>query len=193
MIDIKAIKVAAEAATPGDWAVADTGVGFEVNDANGNQIAQAQQQPGDQRTANERRRANAKHIATANPAAVIALCDEVERLQQQLAIYEQHGVTCQTFGHKLTGCAECNRDDDSDNAMALDTMKLQARQYFALLPEVERLRKDAARYQWLCEQNANRDASFNVCSSEPLRGWYEFVHVGNDLDAAIDAAMEANR
>ena len=75
---------------------------------------------------------------------VIALCDEIESLQQQLEIYEKHGVTCQTFGHTLTGCAECNRDDDADNAMAMDTIQLQARQYFELLPDVERLREEVS-------------------------------------------------
>ena len=116
---------------------------------------------------------------------VSALCDEVDRLQQQLAIYEKHGVTCQTFGHKLTGCAECNRDDDADDAMALDTMKLQARQYFELLPEVERLRKDAARYQWLVAYFVSDSTNFDdaiVDASE----------VGTEqVTAVIDAAMEA--
>ena len=45
------------------------------------------------------------------PEVMFELLDRLEAAESQLAIYEKHGVTCQTFGHKLTGCAECNRDD----------------------------------------------------------------------------------
>ena len=41
----------------------------------------------------------------------LGLMAKLDAIASQLAIYEKHGVTCQTFGHKLTGCAECNRDD----------------------------------------------------------------------------------
>lgn len=42
---------------------------------------------------------------------LVELLDRLEAAEKQLAIYEKHGVACQTFRHKLTGCAECNRDD----------------------------------------------------------------------------------
>lgn len=50
-------------------------------------------------------------IATANPATILELLDLLEAAEAQLASYEKHGVTCQTFRHKLAGCAECNRDN----------------------------------------------------------------------------------
>ena len=72
--DIKAIKAAAEKATPGDWVASDNG---HIYSAALNLLVVAQHC--------RDKDANAKHIATANPATVIALCDEVERLTAALS------------------------------------------------------------------------------------------------------------
>lgn len=104
MIYIKAIKAAAEAATPQPWI--DPGEG------------------------------NMPFICMMTPDVVSAMCDEIERLRKQLTIYEKHGVTCQTFGHKLTGCAECNRDDAAESVN--ETNAVLANNYLALVPEIER-------------------------------------------------------
>ena len=36
---------------------------------------------------------------------------EVLLALETLEQYEKHGVTCQTYRHKLCGCSECNRFD----------------------------------------------------------------------------------
>ena len=36
---------------------------------------------------------------------------EVLSALEALEQYEKHGVTCQTYRHKLCGCSECNRFD----------------------------------------------------------------------------------
>ena len=103
MIDIKAIKAAAEAATPQPWI--DPGEG------------------------------NMPFICMMTPATVIALCDEIERL-----------------------------------------------------------RADSARYQWLREQNADEPGKLGVFRYEQMGtcvSEFEPVWVGADLDAVVDAAMEA--
>lgn len=55
---------------------------------------------------------------------------EIEAMKAKLASYEAHGVTCQTFGHVVGACAECNTHGESVDA---------------LKAENEALRKDAAR------------------------------------------------
>ena len=41
-----------------------------------------------------------------------ALIQERNELQKQVWRYEKHGVTCQTFGHKVeSSCAECNENE----------------------------------------------------------------------------------
>ena len=72
-LDIKAIREAAEKATPGEWLAADNG---HIYSAALNLLAVAQHC--------RDKDANAKHIATANPATVSAMCDEVERLREVL-------------------------------------------------------------------------------------------------------------
>ena len=85
MNDIKAIKAAAEAATPGPWHYgtfhkllitdADNYKHYPIAEINGAAL------PWKSTAESERAYKNAAHIATANPATVIALCDEVERLR----------------------------------------------------------------------------------------------------------------
>lgn len=59
----------------------------------------------------------------------------------------------------------------------------------ALAAEIERVEKDAARYRWLREQNADLDAGFYV-GDETDALPEDITWVGADLDAAIDAAMK---
>ena len=40
---------------------------------------------------------------------------ENEQLKEALARYEQHGVTCQTYRHRIDGCSECNRHDNHED------------------------------------------------------------------------------
>lgn len=79
--------------------------------------------------------ADMNFIAAANPSTLTALLDRLEAAEVQLTIYEKHGVTCQTFRHKLTGCAECNRDDAAESVN--ETNAVLAGNYFALLPKLE--------------------------------------------------------
>lgn len=64
----------------------------------------------------------------------------------------------------------------------------------ALCDEIERLRADSARYQWLREQNADEPGKLGVFRYEQMGtcvSEFEPVWVGADLDAVVDAAMEA--
>ena len=92
MIDIKAIKAAAEAATKGEWSwqegtplVTKLWNGAEHSIAAVDWRTLAWHEDGN--CAGRESGANAKHIATANPATVIALCDEIERLRKDAAAY----------------------------------------------------------------------------------------------------------
>lgn len=60
--------------------------------------------------------------------------------------------------------------------------------------EIERLRADAERYRWLLQECYRWPPAGHVCSredqTEPVAIWTTFE--GDDVDAAIDAAMEAS-
>ena len=60
-----------------------------------------------------------------------------------------------------------------------------------LCDEIERLRTDAARYQWLRDQNADPNANFYVGCEEDGMEVGDITWVGCELDGAVDAAMEA--
>ena len=81
--DIKAIKAAAEAATPGPWVEAGPSYG-EPKPRFFNSVVTEEDEDGDWLdiccSTSDNTDADMTHIATANPATVIALCDEVERL-----------------------------------------------------------------------------------------------------------------
>lgn len=103
---------------------------------------------------------NAEFIAAANPAAVLALIAEVERLRTRLEISDKHpydGIYCRD--ETIKGLDEkCDR----------------------LKAENEVLRKDAERYQALRQKDRGgvvvRDRNSHL--------------FGENLDAAIDAALE---
>lgn len=129
------------------------------------------------------------------PATIIALLDRLEAAEAQLAIYEKHGVTCQTFGHKLTGCAECNRDDAMESIN--ETNAVLAGNYFALLPKLEAAEKDAARVNWL-EQNLFSRENVDPFTKNPclkFNMWVLFSPVGTQgsARAIIDAAMNEQK
>lgn len=81
--DIKAIKAAAEAATPGPWVEAGPSYG-EPKPRFFNSVVTEEDEDGDWLdiccSTSDNTDADMTHIATANPATVIALCDEVERM-----------------------------------------------------------------------------------------------------------------
>lgn len=84
-IDIKAIRAAAEAATPGPWRIdtsPDVGLANHVGISAERHglLAQVVWKMNDE-PRSPRCESTAQFIATANPATVLALCDEIERLQ----------------------------------------------------------------------------------------------------------------
>ena len=92
MIDIKAIRAAAEAATPGPWIAAGPSFGeplpkyincvlVENEDGDADDVCIAP--IGCDAISTK----DLTFIATANPATVIALCDEIERLRKDAAAY----------------------------------------------------------------------------------------------------------
>ena len=91
MIDIKAIREAAEAATPGPWIEAGPSYG-EPKPRFFDSVVTEQDEDGDWLdiccSTSDNTDADMTHIATANPATVLALCDEVERLRTALRLIE---------------------------------------------------------------------------------------------------------
>lgn len=121
-------------------------------------------------------------ISEIQSATVIALLDRLEAAEAQLAIYEKHGVTCQTFGHKLTGCAECNRDDAMESVN--ETNAALANSYLELLPKLEAAEKDAVRYRWLKTGN---DEKHSRAMKIAINSY------GYEWDELIDTAMKEQK
>ncbi len=48
-------------------------------------------------------------MLTQNHAETIG---ELEALKRKIEIYQKHGVTCQTYGHVVGACAECNTHNE---------------------------------------------------------------------------------
>lgn len=73
---------------------------------------------------------------------------EIEALKAKLAAYEAHGVTCQTFGHVVGACAECNTHEESKEA-GLVALKADMAVYVLACSErateIEALRKDTVK------------------------------------------------
>lgn len=84
MIDIKAIRAAAEAAPQDSWRYESYGQTVWADDtymvADIRGWGYLQQRP----NGAEIQDATGVHIATANPATVLALCDEIERLRKEV-------------------------------------------------------------------------------------------------------------
>lgn len=86
-MNIKEIREAALAATPGPW---KSRKGFHVATIEVFKPDRSIKKPfyptqlAEVRTDDKEGKANAKHIVTANPATVIAMCDEIERLRAKV-------------------------------------------------------------------------------------------------------------
>ena len=85
MIDIKAIKAAAEAATPGPWIEAGPSYG-EPKPRFFNSVVTGEDEDGDWLdiccSTSDNTDADMTHIATANPATIIALIDRLEAAEK---------------------------------------------------------------------------------------------------------------
>lgn len=163
MNDIKAIKAAAEAATQGDWSIVGTGkcIDIRFGDNCVNQVLVKWTGFEASDLSIKKTRANAKHIATASPATVIALCEEIERLKGSLRGAES---LIENMQQQITNLQEQNTMLD------------------AKLAEVD---KDAARYQWLVTYFvSDRDDQDDAIVSASKVGVTQ-------VTAVIDAAMEA--
>ena len=85
----QSLKAAAEKATQGQWIVESQDCRWNVTDAEGVQVALAQQRTAtrdDPKQAD--RTANAEFIALANPANILALVEALEKAQQRIAELE---------------------------------------------------------------------------------------------------------
>ena len=126
----------------------------------------------------EQCRTNAAFIAAANPAVVLALLVENERLQQFEAAYTewsdktdwvQKSVHWSELGmHRADVLHKRCRDGALHQQAQADRIKV-------LMAEVEALRKDAERYRW-----------FRVNSLQVISTARRWVH---DLDTEVDTAM----
>lgn len=156
--DIKAIKAAAEAATPGPWVEAGPSYG-EPKPRFFNSVVTDEDEDGDWLdiccSTSDNTDADMTHIATANPATVIALCDEVERLR--------HG---NGMPLSMLGVDQLRQENDD------------------LRREIERLRKDAERYRWLVayfvSDRTDQDEAIVVASAIGVD------HVTAVIDAAME-------
>ncbi|HCF2959111.1 TPA: ead/Ea22-like family protein [Pseudomonas aeruginosa] len=87
MTDHAELRRLAKAATPGPWVTdaQQNGAIFNIESESGDMcIAMSQENPAPTRLEiNEQRRANAEWIAAANPKAIIALLDEIDRLKAE--------------------------------------------------------------------------------------------------------------
>lgn len=82
----------------------------------------------------------------------------------------------------------------AESIKRLAMMVMDKAEVIDLCDEIERLWADAARYQWLREQNADEPGKLGVFRYEQMGtcvSEFEPVWVGADLDAVVDAAMEA--
>ncbi|RUE98630.1 ead/Ea22-like family protein [Pseudomonas aeruginosa] len=87
LMDTNKLKELAERATPGPWVVdaQQSGAIFNIESESGDLcIAMSQENPASTRLEmNEQRRVNAEFIAAANPQAILALLDEIDRLKAE--------------------------------------------------------------------------------------------------------------
>ncbi|HFH4030359.1 TPA: ead/Ea22-like family protein [Pseudomonas aeruginosa] len=212
MTDTKNLKELAERATPGPWscnrhwAIVGGPILEFTNGAAQQQIAMA---CGQSWMRDDELRNNAEFIAAANPAAVLELIAEVERLRSRLEIDERiphDGISCrdETIKGLDDECHKLKAENDAlrkfsaeayqvlgaldapenvlDNASgAANGVPLR---HETLLPffaeDYEALRKDAARYRALRQKERGVVVVRNRTS-----------HLfGEHLDAAIDAAIE---
>ncbi|MGU0777986.1 ead/Ea22-like family protein [Pseudomonas aeruginosa] len=100
-MDTNKLKELAERATPGPWVVdaQQSGAIFNIESESGDLcIAMSQENPASTRLEmNEQRRVNAEFIAAANPQAILAMLDEIDRLRSRLEIDERtphDGIAC---------------------------------------------------------------------------------------------------
>ncbi|WP_054912163.1 ead/Ea22-like family protein [Pseudomonas sp. NBRC 111127] len=133
-------------------------------------------------------RANAAFIASANPANILALLAEIERLhehkQHLVDLREAHGFDCWAAAlveiDRVRAANEALSSANDARRRHLDNAKLAAGvgPFDDLVTTVEALRQDAQRYRWLKLQRS--------------RAWKEAADVPmNHTDAHIDAAMAA--
>ena len=76
-------------------------------------------------------------------SCILTMAEEIQTLvrekadmQEKIRTYHQHGVTCQTFGHVVGACSECNTHIEQD---VNETNHVLASNYLKMLPEFERL------------------------------------------------------
>ena len=133
-------------------------------------------------------------------SCILTMAEEIQTLvrekadmQEKIRTYHQHGVTCQTFGHVVGACSECNTHVEQD---VNETNHVLASNYLKLLPEFERLtaerdalRADAERLNWM--EDALKCYFFQI-QSQPS-GAYVVQGYGKKLRAAIDAAIAGEK
>ena len=136
--------------------------------------------------------ANADFVAAANPAAVLALLDQVEQLEKSLKLVQSHAHTAYTRGRQA-GIADQERTAREAIAamdLARDQMMDENERFTDLLEKAEQerdqlkaenaeLRRDAERYRWL-----RKCSHFDMPQHRVFCGAY-----GPALDEDIDQAM----
>lgn len=179
MSDYSELKRLAEAATPGPWACGDKPEGRFWHIGAGNQAIGSTYAASKNSSMASVFEANARFIAAANPAAVLALIAENERLQHFKTSFME-------WSDKTDWVQETAHWSELGKHRA-DVLKDRIDQFKA---ENEALRRDAERYRWLrktesWEEHYNRDGRLWIVSGR------EGVdnQTGEELDDSIDAAM----
>lgn len=124
--------------------------------------------------------ANARHIATANPQAVLDLITRLEEAEQRAELAKTTMTQYETLVHrqaKIIGDFQTKLEAaESRWAVVPEGHTLITSDRYE---ELEAAEKDAAKYFWLCEKHAEGDEQ-----------WFVYGARTRDMDSEIDAAMK---
>lgn len=169
MADYSELKRLAKAATPGPWSteanelywLEDGYTKHLMETFDGSDICHEAEHP-----------ANLKFIAAANPAVVLALITENEKLAEDYDKAWRHDLNGKNNVEAMVG----------ELAGAQAMLETAYSERDQLKAEVEALRRDAERYRWITDGSRGDWCWSNVLSEEHRE-------LSDSLDGAVDAAM----
>lgn len=177
-VDIEKLESLAKAATQGNWYHHKHGVikgGPVVQFFNGSSQQQIVMTTGADWMIGGEKYANADFIAAANPAAVLELLADIERLKAQLATERLSGFAAAFY-------------QIADAVGVTGARAATPEQVFngEVMPAIEAFRKDAERYRWLRSRDVDTISKGGVFAGMTPQN---LVINEETLDEAVDAAM----
>ena len=189
-INIEKMKQAALAATQGEWKFIDV-VGACSVHAGQRQVLRYSYSP------DSENRANAEHIATANPSGVLELITRLEAAEAASKFWESHANDLATQDNKLI--AEMTQQAiEAEAAITnllenLEAAELEFKQCSQLLDDAHRsleaAEQDAARWKALVAE-AERDYVEVALNAEP---YYQRFECTAAMEEFADAAMKESK